>query len=299
MASLNLRSIVAGCATVAAFFGARDLGAQCTLAERRAALLTRAVIGESDGDFLTTVPRLFARDGIYLTPGLLTSRGPDGALAWLGRDTLNKTSWARMVTVGGDVSSSGDEGFTYGYLDAVRADGDLAPASYHAYWRRDAGGEWGIVALVRRRRTDGPVSSVHTANTAGDRRCVTPRANVDTVAIAREIATADQAFSDAGAINVADAFATYATDDVAKAGSEAAYVYGREAVRGLFTPPPPKGLNWQPELASAARSGDFGFSIGVAGPRDGTPLATGAAATGHYFTIWRRDADGKWRYVID
>jgi hypothetical protein len=44
------------------------------------------------------------------------------------------------------VSSNGEDGFTYGYLDGVRANGDLAPAWYHAYWRRE-GDNWRIAAL--------------------------------------------------------------------------------------------------------------------------------------------------------
>jgi ketosteroid isomerase-like protein len=270
--------------------------APCDLVDRRDALLKQAALDERSGDMLTALPKLFARDGIYISSGALTYRGPDGAKAWLMRDTLNATSKIRMITVGGDVSSNGEDGFTYGYLDGVRANGELAPASYHAYWRRE-GDTWRIAALVRRRRPEGPTTAPISPRQIEKRACA--EAVSDTNAAAKAAADADRAFSDAGAASVAEAFATFATADVAKSGPTSSYVFGRDEVRRLFQQPPPQGLVWQPEYWSAARSGDLAFTIGVAGPRNGTPLATGANATGHYFTIWRRDADGKWRYVID
>jgi ketosteroid isomerase-like protein len=268
----------------------------CDLLDRRDALLKQATLDERSGDILTTLPNLFARDGIYISPGALTYRGPGGAKAWLMRDSLNATTKIRMITVGGDVSSNGEDGFTYGYLDGVRANGALAPAWYHAYWRRE-GDTWRIAALARRRRPDGATTSAIAPRKIEKRACA--EVVKDTNTTAKEAADADRAFSDAGAASVAEAFATFATADVAKSGPASSYVFGRDAVRKLFEQPPPQGLVWQPEYWSAARSGDLAFTIGVAGPRNGTPLATGANAQGHYFTIWRRDADGKWRYVID
>jgi ketosteroid isomerase-like protein len=111
----------------------------------------------------------------------------------------------------------------------------------------------------------------------------------------------DLAFSDSAATSVAAAFGAFAADDAAKSGKESAYVYGKAAIAQLFDPPPPTGLKWKPEIGTAARSGDFGFTVGSAGPRvvdPNTPPADPATA-GHYFTIWRRDASGRWRYIID
>jgi ketosteroid isomerase-like protein len=282
-----------------AFTSARAAVPPCDLVERRAELFRRASIAEDSRPVVSTLPTLFAPDGIYITPGLLSSRGPKGARAWLERDTLNRTSRARMVTVGGGVSSSGDDGFTYGYLDLTRANGETLPGWYHAYWRRAGGGNWEIVAIARRRRPEGAMTPARDPGPIAKPACLDPGASADTLALARTIAAADAVFSDSAATSVGAAFAAFATPDVAKSGKESGYVFGRAEIGRLFDPPPPIGLRWKPELASAARGGDLGFTIGVAGPRDGTPLAEGAAATGHYFTIWRREPDGSWRYVID
>lgn len=54
-----------------------------------------------------------------------------------------------------------------------------------------------------------------------------------------------------------------------------------------------RNLFWSPSLAAIARSGDFGFTTG--------PVSFDAARTprGQYFTVWRRQADGAWRWLFD
>lgn len=56
-------------------------------------------------------------------------------------------------------------------------------------------------------------------------------------------------------------------------------------------------LEWAPELAEVAASGDLGYTCG---PWRYTPEgAEKAVAFGHYFTVWRKDADGKWKVLTD
>jgi ketosteroid isomerase-like protein len=52
-------------------------------------------------------------------------------------------------------------------------------------------------------------------------------------------------------------------------------------------------LDWRPAFAGVARSGEFGFTTGpfqVRG-RDGI--------IGHYFTVWRQQPDGSWKWIFD
>lgn len=59
-------------------------------------------------------------------------------------------------------------------------------------------------------------------------------------------------------------------------------------------PIPAIKLDWWPAYAGIAASGDLGFTTGPYIVGDG-------ARKGHgwYFTIWRRQGDGSWRWVID
>jgi ketosteroid isomerase-like protein len=273
----------------------------CDLAEQRAALFRRAAISPSSGTVMSVLPALFATKGFLLAPGPISARGPASVSRILERDSLNATSRLRVRTIGGDVSRDGDDGFTYGYFDTFRASGDSVIGWYHAYWRREDGGDWKMLALVRRRRPPGEMSSPRPLVAMKDTRCVEPSRGADTVALFKEIMAADLAFSDSAATSVAAAFGAFAADDAAKSGKESAYVYGKTAIAQLYDPPPPNGLKWAPEVGTASRIGDFGFTVGGAGPRVADPSAPrqDPATAGHYFTIWRRSADGKWRYAID
>lgn len=52
-------------------------------------------------------------------------------------------------------------------------------------------------------------------------------------------------------------------------------------------------LFWQPAYAGIARSGDLGFTTG--------PVSFDEARTprGQYFTVWRRQVDGSWKWIYD
>ena len=60
------------------------------------------------------------------------------------------------------------------------------------------------------------------------------------------------------------------------------------------SPPDPTtapSLVWWPNWAGISKSGDLGFTTGG--------VEVGGARTDHYFTIWRRQADGSWKWVYD
>ena len=50
-------------------------------------------------------------------------------------------------------------------------------------------------------------------------------------------------------------------------------------------------LVWWPLWAGIARSGDLGFTTG--------PFTINGKPSGYYFTVWKRQADGGWRWVYD
>ncbi len=52
-------------------------------------------------------------------------------------------------------------------------------------------------------------------------------------------------------------------------------------------------LDWRPAYAGVSRGGDFGFTTGpfLLRGREGI--------VGHYFTVWRRQQDGSWKWIFD
>ena len=55
-------------------------------------------------------------------------------------------------------------------------------------------------------------------------------------------------------------------------------------------PDDPK-LEWWPTWAGISASGDLGFTTG--------PYSVGGKRRGHYFTVWKKQADGQWKWVFD
>ncbi len=119
----------------------------------------------------------------------------------------------------------------------------------------------------------------------------------------QEMVKTEQAFSKmAEEKNARDAFMTFIADD--------GLLFRPGAVNGkkwmLEHPVPPSDkkpdkkplLAWQPSFAGMAASGDMGFTTGPweakADIKDEKP-----SAYGHFMTVWKKQADGSWRFVVD
>jgi ketosteroid isomerase-like protein len=55
-------------------------------------------------------------------------------------------------------------------------------------------------------------------------------------------------------------------------------------------------LSWQPRFADVARSGEMGYTYGVYTLQQ---KQTDSVVYGTYVSIWKKQQDGKWKYVLD
>src|SRR5215203_3079017 len=63
--------------------------------------------------------------------------------------------------------------------------------------------------------------------------------------------------------------------------------------------PAPTGLlTWWPTYADVSRAGDMGWTTGPFEFRE-KPADEKPADTGHFFTVWRKQPDGAWKWVLD
>ena len=63
--------------------------------------------------------------------------------------------------------------------------------------------------------------------------------------------------------------------------------------------PAPTGLlTWWPVYADVSRAGDMGWTTGPFEFRE-KPTDEKPADTGHFFTVWRKQEDGSWKFVLD
>lgn len=116
----------------------------------------------------------------------------------------------------------------------------------------------------------------------------------------QEMVKTEQAFSKmAEETNTRDAFMMYIADDglLFRPGA----VNGKKWMLEHPVPPPSDKkplLAWQPSFAGMAASGDMGFTTGPweakADIKDEKP-----GAYGHFVTVWKKQADGSWRFVVD
>ena len=55
-------------------------------------------------------------------------------------------------------------------------------------------------------------------------------------------------------------------------------------------------LTWEPQYAEVAASGDLGYTFGV---YEVTPKSRDTSIYGSYVSIWKKQHDGKWKFVLD
>lgn len=101
-----------------------------------------------------------------------------------------------------------------------------------------------------------------------------------------EVLNADRAMARAAAEGLGTAMAAYAGDDAIAVPGAAASLRGRDAIGAFFAGAEP--YVWSPAGAEVSARGDMAWSFG---------RWTRGETSGDYVAVWRRDADGAWRYV--
>ncbi|WP_461128167.1 YybH family protein [Spirosoma aerophilum] len=117
-----------------------------------------------------------------------------------------------------------------------------------------------------------------------------------------EIREADQNFSIMSEKQgMAKAFTTYASDDVIKLNDGAAPTVGFDSLRAQMSRLPANGpvLTWQVLKADAAQSGELGYTFGQWMLTKRSEAGNRSATYGVYMTVWKRQRNGQWRFVLD
>lgn len=109
---------------------------------------------------------------------------------------------------------------------------------------------------------------------------------------ASHLVAAERAFAaDALTLGIDAAFLKWSAEDaIMIAGGAPQRAHDILDANAVLDPAAPS-LAWWPNWAGISKSGDLGFTTGG--------VAVGGVRTGHYFTIWKRQADGSWKWVYD
>ncbi len=115
----------------------------------------------------------------------------------------------------------------------------------------------------------------------------------------KEILNTDRAFSAMSSeMGMHEAFLHYAAKDAVKLQDGQFPVIGLEALRENFEGVSDSNfrLTWEPVKAEVSQSGDLGYTFGNWELDD---FQRRAIRYGNYITIWRKQKDGTWRWILD
>ena len=99
-------------------------------------------------------------------------------------------------------------------------------------------------------------------------------------------------------VGAAEAFKQYSLEDIVLLPPNAEPVYGSNNVsQGFVEFDKQFILDWEPQAAEVAISGDLAYSWGTS---TGTDRVTGQQAfRGKYLTVWKKDMNGNWKMLAD
>jgi ketosteroid isomerase-like protein len=232
----------------------------------------------------------FAPDGVAFGPHPFrvrvalerqpSSPGPMGAI------------WA---PVWGDISQAGDLGWNTGPLLYEARPAQNRPerhGMFFSVWKKQADGNW-LVVVDLGNDTPQAVVPLDTPYRTSWRSPAGKAAAVDvTAATAGLLAVERELLADMQSGGIGKAYAKRLADDARVHRPGVMPVAGRTALDNWLAEQS-QSLRGEPLAAEVARSGDLGYAYGsyqIGGDR---PEA------GYYARVWKRDAGGDWRIVMD
>lgn len=287
----------------APFTGASLLAPLSDAEEAHDALL-RADLARADSVAQLGMARGFAAsftsDVVYLRGSLPIVRGRSAVVAIVAADSPAAPVTVRWQPVRAEASRDGQSGYSYGYT-VISSGAGSAPAirmdRYIAFWRR-VSDAWQIAAYAETYGAPPPALAMP--------RAVMDSALADvpmrrTRGALEDIRAADDDFARAATtLGTGRAFGEYAASNAQIFSTPGEFITGPEAISQSFGPVTDDSkLDWHPVAGEVAHSGDLGFTVGYAvftGRRaDGAPQVRYSK----YLTVWKKQRDGSWRYVVD
>jgi len=129
----------------------------------------------------------------------------------------------------------------------------------------------------------------------------TQTAEVDMESVKEELMQADRDFA---AMSLKEspgkAFEFYADPEAIMFQDRDVPVVGSANIgKSMSTIPPEVVFQWEPYKAEVGSGGDLGYTVGKwkYTVTDSTGVESGA--TGHYVSIWKKQEDGSWKFVLD
>lgn len=241
--------------------------------------------------FAAALARAGHEELVLVYPGAPVVAGRETVARLLAAQEALRGLRLRWVPLYAEVSSDGKFGVSYGVTAIAGAPGasgvPLRMGKYLSAWQR-VGTGWRLAAHAQVGLLPAAAYTV-----VPDIRPLPP---LPKSGAAADFARADSAFAAlAGREGASVAFGTWAASDAVMFPGTGELVRGPEEIRRLMVERTPSAWRWAPVRAGAAAAGDLGFTVGeaVITPPGGTPAYT------KYLTLWRREPDGRIRFLSD
>lgn len=118
----------------------------------------------------------------------------------------------------------------------------------------------------------------------------------------KQIAAAEKEFEQlAGTKGIAEAFAFFADSmAVIKRGNDS-LVKGKEGIRKFYSAGyfQQASVKWSPDFIDASEDGKMGYTYGRYQWTSTDSKGVAVSSTGVFHTVWKKQADGSWKYVWD
>lgn len=98
-----------------------------------------------------------------------------------------------------------------------------------------------------------------------------------------------------------EAFVFYADEKVILSGENKLPIIGIEELKNIFNRPknPNATLTWEPLKGEMSGSGELGYTFGRWQIKSKTESGADTLTNGVYITVWKKQTDGSWKYVLD
>ncbi len=229
--------------------------------------------------------QFLADDGILFRPG------PVPGKKWMAEQppSEGELSWRPVFA---DLSWAGDLGYTTGPYEFRMSQGPRH-GHYVTVWKKQPNGAWKFVVDTGIRHP--PPGEPIAERWAGGGKAKWPK--TDQAKEKSALLEFDEDFASASRNQGAPtAYAAYISSDARVYRNDRSPASGRREVTQLLAGCSGT-LTWRPEQADAARSGDLGYTWGKYEMAPGGDSTT--PRTGYYLRIWKKQADGAWRVVLD
>lgn len=251
------------------------------------------------GGIKTALAEAMAPDVFLLYEGAPIISGRTNAAALLEAQVSLSTLRVQRLPLVVATSTDGTIGATWGVTaitdETTKPGATSRFGKYISTWRRTQQGAWQLAANIDLGLASGelvippnvaPVSKTSPTPLSGS---------------GAPFAKADVDFAHtAEASGAPAAFGAFAASDAMTLAASGEIVVGPAAIKSRMIESPLATAKWEwhPVYSEGAVSGDLGFTIGEAAI---APIGASAASTyrSKYLTVWRRQADGTIRFIVD